>query len=120
MSDEPISPAASVSTAAPPPAGLSRDAGGVHLPLAASLDMTAALPLARSLTDLRGEALTLDASAVRRLGGQCLQVLLAAEQAWSTDGLAFMVADPSPEFTDALDFMGASALIPVSFQEPTA
>ena len=42
------------------------------------LDLSAAGPLAASLLRRRGSPLALDGSAVERLGGQCLQVLLAA------------------------------------------
>ena len=89
------------------------------LALAASLDMTAASSLAQDFTGARGQPLILDASAVRRLGGQCVQLLLAARMAWSQDGIGFELADPSPEFTEALALMGCPDLIPASpAQEP--
>ncbi len=55
-------------------------------------------PLAASLRAQRGKPVTLDASAVERLGGQCLQILLAAARAWSADGAAFHIASPSSAF----------------------
>jgi anti-anti-sigma regulatory factor len=89
------------------------------LALAASLDMTAASALALDLTGVRGQPLILDASAVRRLGGQCVQLLLAARMAWSMDGVSFEIADPSPEFAEALALMGCPDLIPAApAQEP--
>jgi chemotaxis protein CheX len=75
-----------------------------------SLDMTAAAPLAAELKALRGQDLRLDASGVRRLGGQCLQVLIAARDAWAADAKAFEVAEPSAEFTDACGLFGCPEL----------
>ncbi|MBW8813124.1 MAG: STAS domain-containing protein [Caulobacterales bacterium] len=83
--------------------------------LADSLDMTAAGPLHRELLEVRGQAVTLDGAAVRRLGGQCLQVLLAAETAWAADGQAFEIVNPSPEFADGLALLGAGHLAPPGF-----
>ncbi|MEW5684567.1 MAG: STAS domain-containing protein [Pseudomonadota bacterium] len=78
--------------------------------LADSLDMTAAGPLVQSLKDQRGKPLSLNASQVRRLGGQCLQVLLSAQATWSADGQTFEIIEATPEFTDALALMGATQL----------
>lgn len=78
----------------------------VTLALASSLDMTAAAPLAREILAVRGQPLTLDASQVRRLGGQCLQVLMAAEAAWAASGQAFEIAQPSTEFEDSRALLG--------------
>jgi chemotaxis protein CheX len=80
------------------------------LALSDTLDVTAAAPLAQELVGLRGQPVSLDASAVRRLGGLCLQVLLSARAAWSTDGQAFEIVNASPEFTDGLALMGAPDL----------
>jgi chemotaxis protein CheX len=80
------------------------------LSLAASLDVTAAGPLVQALLARRGQPVSLDASAVRRVGGQCLQVLLSAEATWAADGQAFAIVDPSPEFADGVALMGAARL----------
>ena len=80
--------------------------GAAILVLADSLDLTAAAPLAADLLARRGAPAILDASAVRRLGAQCLQVLLAARAAWQADGHAWRVVDPSPEFADNAALMG--------------
>ncbi|MBU1377621.1 MAG: STAS domain-containing protein [Alphaproteobacteria bacterium] len=77
-----------------------------------SLEMTAAGPLHKELLGRRGQPVTLDASQVRRIGGQCLQVLLSAQTTWAADGAAFEITDPSTEFTDGLALMGASHLAP--------
>jgi chemotaxis protein CheX len=80
------------------------------LPLAESLDMNAAGPLAQALCAERGHAVQLDAAAVRRIGGQCLQVLLAAEAAWAADGQAFEIVNASTEFAEGTVLMGAPHL----------
>jgi len=79
-----------------------------------SLDMTAAGPLHKTLLAQRGRPVTLDASQVRRIGGQCLQVLLSAQATWAADAADFQIADPSPEFADGLALMGASHLAPAA------
>jgi chemotaxis protein CheX len=81
----------------------------VRLP--ASLDLAAAAPLASQLLGLRGQPLELDAGEVRRLGGQCLQVLLAARGTWVSDGQAFAITHPSAEFVECLALMGAPDLV---------
>ncbi|MFZ5721172.1 MAG: STAS domain-containing protein [Pseudomonadota bacterium] len=78
--------------------------------LGESLDMNAAGPLAKSLLERRGQPVTLDASQVRRIGGQCLQVLLSAQSTWAADGADFQITEPSVEFTDGLALMGAADL----------
>jgi chemotaxis protein CheX len=82
------------------------------LSLPAVLDLNAAAPLARELGDLRGRPLILDGSAVQRLGGQCLQVLLSAKATWAADGQDFSLAGPSDELTAALALAGAPDLTP--------
>jgi len=82
------------------------------LTLGDSLDMNAAAPLHKELLARRGKPVTLDASQVRRVGGQCLQVLLSAQATWAADGAAFEIVDPSPEFADGLALMGAAHLAP--------
>ena len=80
------------------------------LRLVDSLDMTAAAPLANELKGLRGGPLRLEADGVRRLGGQCLQVLIAARDAWAADGQAFEIGDPSPDFAEAAALFGCPEL----------
>ena len=76
------------------------------VPLPAILDLAAAAPLTERLLAARGSDLSIDASEVLRLGGQCLQVLLAAAKTWSVDGASFEIAKPSPEFVDSLARFG--------------
>jgi len=79
--------------------------------LGESLDLAAAGPLRTELLGLRGAPLTLNASGVMRVGGLCLQLLLAARTAWRSDDKAFSVADASPEFRNCLERVGAGDLI---------
>ena len=79
-----------------------------------ALDMTAAGPLVAELLGHRGQPVSLNAAGVRRLGGQCLQVLLSARSPWSADGQPFEIVEPSPEFTEGLALMGATDLCPLS------
>jgi chemotaxis protein CheX len=70
------------------------------------LDLTAAGPLTEQLLALRGADLSLDASQVMRLGGQCLQVLLSCTATWRKDGAALELVEPSAELAEALQQFG--------------
>jgi chemotaxis protein CheX len=69
--------------------------------------VTCAGELAGQLKDLRGAPLVLDASAVERVSGLGLQVLLSARLTWAADGAAMTVSAPSSAFQDALSLSGA-------------
>jgi chemotaxis protein CheX len=73
-----------------------------------TLNLKAAAGLHADLAGARGHDLALDASDVQRLGGQCLQVLLAASEAWRADGLDFSIINPSDAFTHSLGLFGAT------------
>jgi chemotaxis protein CheX len=81
--------------------------GQAAIKLAETLDLCAAAPLAGALLSLRGHDVEIDASEVRRLGGQCLQVLLAAGKTWAADGHALTFTNPSAEFVDGMALLGA-------------
>ena len=70
------------------------------------LDIKAAGPLAAELIAARGKDLTLDASQVERVGGQCLQVLLSAAATWGADGAELTIEEPSAAFADAIRIAG--------------
>jgi chemotaxis protein CheX len=70
------------------------------------MDLTAAAPLTERLLSMRGVDLAVDASEVARLGGQCLQVLLAALKTWDADGAKLEILRPSQDFVDALRHLG--------------
>jgi chemotaxis protein CheX len=78
--------------------------GEFHLP--AVLDLKAASDLMEMFLSHRGENLYIDGEAVQRLGGQCLQVLLCARQAWAADGNSLLVDNISAEGVAALELLG--------------
>lgn len=79
--------------------------------LASTLDLAAARPLWTELSAHRAQPLEIDASSVERIGGLCLQVLIAARRAWQADGVAFAINNPSQAFTDAVSLMAANELM---------
>jgi len=70
------------------------------------LDSSAAFAVKDLLLARRGSALVVDASQVRRIGAQSLQVLVAAAQTWQADGVSYHVESPSPEFLDTIALIG--------------
>ena len=82
-----------------------------------TLDLKTAAPLLKSLLEARGRDVALEAGEVRRLGGQCLQVLIAARNAWAADGRAFELRGPSPAFIDGAALMGASDLLGLTSEQ---
>jgi chemotaxis protein CheX len=82
-------------------------AGPANVRLGQVLDLTAAAPLAAELLAHRGRDVEVDATAVSRMGAQCLQVLLSARTTWREDGAAFAIVTPSEEFAAVLELLGA-------------
>lgn len=70
------------------------------------LDLVSAPNLLNTLLEKRGHNLEVEAGHVRRLGAQCVQVLLSAKATWSEDGFSFTVKDCSEEFVEYLGIMG--------------
>jgi len=85
-----------------------------QLALSSVLDLRAAAPLAAELRTHANAPLTLDAAQVERVGGLCLQVLIAAAEAWRAAGQSFQVVNASQAFRDDVRRMGATQLIPGS------
>ncbi len=77
--------------------------------LAPVLDLKAAGPLKAALVERRGHPLEIDAADVQRLGGLCLQILLAAAAAWRVDGVSMRVGPRSEAFLDALRLFGGES-----------
>lgn len=77
--------------------------------LPAVLDLRAAEPLKAQLLAVRGQAATLDGSAVERLGGLCLQVLLSAIATWRADGQALTFINVSEALASQWSAFGAAA-----------
>jgi anti-anti-sigma regulatory factor len=82
--------------------------GETVLELPAVLDLTAAAALHATLLAHRGTPLALDAGAVKRLGGQCLQLLISANRTWAADGVPLRIAATSDAFERDLGLMGLS------------
>ena len=70
------------------------------------LDLTFASPLRAHLAALIGQPLTIDASNVQRLGGLCLQVLLATGIAWAQQEDELRILNPSDAFINSMKLMG--------------
>lgn len=89
-------------------------AGSGHriLELPASLDLNSAGPLVELLHKCHGDDVTLDGSKVQRLGGSCLQVLLAAQRTWSSEGAALTLENASERMVEDLRLLGID---PVTF-----
>ncbi|GLR66135.1 hypothetical protein GCM10010909_08140 [Acidocella aquatica] len=83
--------------------------GAATLALPPILDLTAAAALLEEFLTQRGQPLRVNAGDVQRLGGQCLQVLLAARAAWAADEQALHLDDCSEEFLAALDLLGVAS-----------
>ena len=88
------------------------------VPLPAILDLAAAAPLTERLLAARGNDLSIDASEVLRVGGQCLQVLLAAAKTWSADRASFEITRSSAEFVEALQRFGIEPGV-LAMREPS-
>jgi chemotaxis protein CheX len=82
------------------------------------LDLTAAAPLTEQLLSLRGLDLSVDASRVARLGGQCLQVLLACAATWKADGAKLELVGESDAFVEALRQFGVSPAMLATRKQP--
>ena len=74
------------------------------------LDLNAASVLREHFIGRRGSALRVDASRVERLGGLCLQVLIAAQAAWAEDRHDLVFDDVSSELQAGLDVFGVLPL----------
>lgn len=75
--------------------------------LPASLDTRAAPALHETLTGFDGQPLTLDGSQVESLGGQCLQILLAAHETWGKNEVPFAIENSSDALTAQWSAFGA-------------
>jgi len=78
--------------------------------LPAVLDLQQVGPLRDQLLALRGQSVIVDGSAVERLGGLCLQVLISAQQTWARDGLSLVIDEVSESFANQWNAFGASDL----------
>jgi chemotaxis protein CheX len=77
-----------------------------ELSLAKVLDLNEATALHGKLMSMRGNDISIDASAVERVGAQCVQVLLAAAKSWEDDKKSFSIAKVSNAFTKTMQLIG--------------
>ncbi len=87
------------------------------LKLAENLDITEATPLIGELLKHRGADIKIDASSVKKMGGQCLQALLCASATWTLDGTHIEIITPSDDFLQCVEAYGLH-LSHFSSQEP--
>ena len=81
------------------------------LSLPAVLDLAAATSLKADLEARLGAPLDVDAANVERVGGLCLQILLAASTASGRADLGFRIVNASQAFRDDVKLMGADGLL---------
>ncbi len=81
-------------------------ARGKTLLLPAELDHVAAASLFEVISSLTGTDIAIEGSRVERIGGQCLQILLAAASTWKADGTVLEFVNPSSEFIAGLELLG--------------
>jgi len=81
-------------------------AAGLALPPV--LDLIAASSLLEAFLTRRGQALSVDGAAVERVGGQCLQVMLAARAAWAADDQELLLENCSEDFLGTIDLLGVT------------
>lgn len=72
----------------------------VRLTLPAVIDIASVGPLRNEILELSAEDLELDASAVERIGGLGIQLLLSAEKMWAANGRQLSIASASTAFQD--------------------
>ena len=75
------------------------------------LDLRAAAPLKADLAARVGGPIDIDASKVERLGGLCLQVLIASAAAWQSTARSWRISGVSEPFREDVRLMGADALL---------
>jgi chemotaxis protein CheX len=76
--------------------------------LSPTLDLRAAAPLKAEILAARGQAVTLDGSAVQRLGGLCFQVLLSALKTWRDEGQSLTFINASEALVAQWSALGAT------------
>jgi anti-anti-sigma regulatory factor len=70
------------------------------------LDSSAASSIKEMLLAHRGNAIVVDASQVRRVGAQSLQVLVAAARTWQADQQSYRVTGASAELLETMALIG--------------
>jgi anti-anti-sigma regulatory factor len=86
--------------------GAPENAADAPLVLPDCLDASAASGIRDMLLARRGKSLIVDASQIRRVGAQSLQVLIAAARTWHADGQHYVVTKPSSELLGTISLIG--------------
>ncbi|SOC45353.1 chemotaxis protein CheX [Rhizobium subbaraonis] len=84
----------------------SRKAAQKSMSLAPVLDLNEATALRDKLMALKGSDLTIDASAVERVGTLCAQVLMAGAKTWEADKRNYTFAKASEPFVKTMQLIG--------------
>lgn len=82
--------------------------GKASIRLPAVLDLSAAAPLKASFEAVKGQDVEVDGADVERMGGLCLQVLIAARMAYASEGRDFSIVNPSAALTASIALMGGA------------
>lgn len=90
-----------------------------RLHLESRMTVQHASALLENLQALEGQDVDLDASSIVSVSTPCLQILLAASEAWHSAGRRLRVTDPSTDFLMALDHLGISLDALQSQESPT-
>ncbi len=77
----------------------------------ALLNTQGAYELMEQISAAAGKAIEIDASQVRHLGAQALQILLSAKSSWEAKGNGFEIVNPSPDFRQGVNALGAQQLL---------
>lgn len=80
--------------------------GGSSLALPEMMDLRAAGSLAASLLSAQGSPLVLDGSNVKKIGAQCMQLIVSAHLTWERDGMSLMVVKASKELMESFRAAG--------------
>lgn len=88
------------------------------LVLPSVLDLRAVASLKADVAASGSAPIEIDASKVERIGAPCLQVLLAAAKARSSDNRGWRIASASEAFRDDVRLMGASAKLQLDDKVP--
>ena len=84
----------------------SKKAAPKSLSLAPVLDLNEAIALREKLMALKGSDLSIDASAVERVGALCAQVLMSAARTWEVDKRAYSFSSASEPFLKTMQVIG--------------
>jgi len=79
---------------------------GEALDLPETMDLRATASLSAKLLAHQGNQILLNGSKVKKVGAQCLQILVSAARMWERDGVPFALAEPSEELRKSLAVAG--------------